>query len=471
MLNRNTKLLISIVCIGALMITIIVMLVLAYSDNNSAKRDAGPNGLKIFDTLIKEAYNAVPLQDSLYNTLPSLNTNTLLFVREDSLIIDDDHLDLLMDFMQSGGEVFISASRISQLLSDRIFHIDDFMEQINRNLVFTEQIGLQNASYINGFTTTFLKDKNKEYVYNKLKGEIPEQQQYIFSPIYFQYKYIDLVYPIIPISNITVDYSINDIDFTNTVFSNADNNFDLDDEFPFENFTPNTETTLLVNYAKIQIGEGALFLHFNPELFTNYFLIREYGFDYLNKVFSYTKAKQILVAKNRHFSSRNNVEEKAPTIPRMQYIYNQPMLRNAWYVLLFAALLFILFRGKRKQRIVPIMAGPQNRSKEFIRNISYLYYKTQNHNSIAEKLAQNFIIDLNTKYGLQLKINRVIEQEDISKIAQKSNMDIPTLSLIISNYNGLKNQTKTAKQLHQLYDCIQSFYTAEAKAKELVSVS
>ena len=50
----------------------------------------------------------------------------------------------------------------------------------------------------------------------------------------------------------------------------------------------------LPNFLKIQYGKGAVFVHTNPVVFTNYFLLKD-TYSYTEQVFSYLPSSTILL--------------------------------------------------------------------------------------------------------------------------------------------------------------------------------
>ena len=49
---------------------------------------------------------------------------------------------------------------------------------------------------------------------------------------------------------------------------------------------------------------------------------------------------------------------------------SQPALRITWRLMLLGLLLYLIFKGKREQRIIPIIKKPENTTVEFAQSIS-----------------------------------------------------------------------------------------------------
>lgn len=135
------------------------------------------------------------------------------------------------------------------------------------------------------------------------------------------------------------------------------------------------------NFIKINYGKGKVYLHTEPLLTTNYYLLRA-NTNYLEDVFSYLPNQ-----KTYWFIEK---EKKVSGSP-MRFILDNPPLRYAWYLLLAGLLVFVLFNIKRKQRIVPIKEPLKNTSLDFIKSIGNLYLQEGDFHDMMAKKAQYFL--------------------------------------------------------------------------------
>ena len=183
----------------------------------------------------------------------------------------------------------------------------------------------------------------------------------------------------------------------------------------------------LVNFAKADYGEGHFYFHTTPLAFTNLFLIKEEGIEYAEKVFSHLSPGPIYwdkVHNERYRPPRRRAGfEESP----LKYILSQPSLKWAWYVLLGMALMYLLFRAKRRQRIIPVLEKNENTSLEFINTIGRLYFIQNNHRQLALKKMKLFLgfvrehynmptKDINESFKTQLATKSEIPRENIDKI-------------------------------------------------------
>ncbi|MEL7161598.1 MAG: hypothetical protein AAFN92_12640, partial [Bacteroidota bacterium] len=89
----------------------------------------------------------------------------------------------------------------------------------------------------------------------------------------------------------------------------------------------------------------------------------------------------------------------------LSYIQEQPPLALAWYLLVVTALLYVIFRGKRRQRVIPRIHRRNNSSKRFIDTLSRLVYQKGNHGALARQELANLRYHLKERFGVRWKEN------------------------------------------------------------------
>lgn len=158
-----------------------------------------------------------------------------------------------------------------------------------------------------------------------------------------------------------------------------------------------------VNFMKIQIGEGTLYLHSTPIAFANLPLTTKEGRAYVERALTHLPDGPLLWDTKSHLPVTPQDELRAsndPTQTPLQYILGQPSLRWAWYVLLAGVLVFLLFRAKRQQRIVPILEPNLNTSLKYIETVGSLYYQQRDHRKLALKQMHFFLVWLRRTYRI-----------------------------------------------------------------------
>lgn len=145
----------------------------------------------------------------------------------------------------------------------------------------------------------------------------------------------------------------------------------------------------------------------------------------------------------------------------MRYIMAQPALQIAFYLTLIMMGLYAGFEMKRRQRIIPIFAKPQNATLEFTETIGRLYYKNQDHKNIAEKRIKYFYEYIRNRYNIQLQHH---DKEFAAILSAKSGLDLQIVHSLAHKINKAKTQKQISEDdlielnmgLMQFYDKVRN---------------
>jgi len=203
------------------------------------------------------------------------------------------------------------------------------------------------------------------------------------------------------------------------------------------------------NFIKVDVGDnnGQFILHTNPFAFTNYHLMDDKE-DYAATVLSYLPKQQI-IWDNNYKSGR-----KIITSP-LRYILKNPALKWAFYISMFGLILFVIFRGKRVQRIIPVVNKLENSTVDFTRTIGELYYQHGDFTNIINKKIQYFLEFVRTNYYLDTS---KLSASFIEKLAAKSSNTKETSKALVDYLVFLKSKTHhTEQELIELNKKIEHF--------------
>jgi hypothetical protein len=135
---------------------------------------------------------------------------------------------------------------------------------------------------------------------------------------------------------------------------------------------------------------------------------------------------------------------------------SQPALKWAYFITLSALLIYLIFEGKRRQRIIPIMEVPQNTSLQFVETIGSLYYNQKDHKSIAEKKITHLLAHIRTKFYLK---TTEIDQEFRNDLSSKSGIVPQQINELFDYISFIQNNEYiTENQLITFNDQIENFY-------------
>ena len=204
-----------------------------------------------------------------------------------------------------------------------------------------------------------------------------------------------------------------------------------------------------INFVKIQYGDGFFYLHTQPFVFTNFNLLKSGNATYAAHALSYLPDWDII------WDDRATVNEDRIDNP-LRYLLSQPALRWAWYISLISLLFFIIFKAKRRQRIVPIIDKLPNTSIDFAKTIGNLYYQQGKPQDIVNKKITFFLEHIRNTYLLD---TQNLNDDFKKKLQSKTGMpqiEIERLVDYIIKLSKLKDIPETSLVL--LHNMIDNFY-------------
>ncbi|MFB9056376.1 DUF4350 domain-containing protein [Mariniflexile ostreae] len=210
-----------------------------------------------------------------------------------------------------------------------------------------------------------------------------------------------------------------------------------------------------VNFLGIPFGEGYIYLHLQPKVFTNYNLLKDNRYNYVNGLLSYLPQTDIYYDSYTkiYTSYGSDVEPKSD----LGWFLEQTSFKWAWYMALLLTLLFMVFNAKRRQRVVKVIHPLQNTSVFFVKTISNLYFETQDHKNLIEKKMAYFLEHI--RNDLKLDTSK-LNDEFIIKLTEKSGKKKEQIAQLIQYISWLKSKNDfTETNLITLNKHIEAFYS------------
>ncbi|MBA6154347.1 DUF4350 domain-containing protein [Gelidibacter maritimus] len=211
----------------------------------------------------------------------------------------------------------------------------------------------------------------------------------------------------------------------------------------------------LTNFLEIPFHEGTVYLHLEPKAFTNYNILKDDRYRYVEGVLSYLPNQTIYFDSYTKFfdSYYGDAEEKSS----LSWFLQQTSFKWAWYLALLLTLLFMIFNAKRRQRIIPIIKPLENTTVGFVKTISNLYYETQDHKNLIDKKITYFLEKIRSEYNLDTPN---LNEEFITKLSQKSGKNKETVKKTINFINWLRTKNEFFEEnLLKLNKHIEEFYS------------
>lgn len=149
-----------------------------------------------------------------------------------------------------------------------------------------------------------------------------------------------------------------------------------------------------VNFIAVDHGNGKIFLNTTPQAFTNFFLLHKDNYEYAERALAYLPQGTTLYWDE--YKKDGKVFQTSP----LYILLGSKSLKWAYYFMLFGALLFILFEGKRKQRAIPVVKPLENQTYNFTRTIASLYLDRKDYKKIASRKIILFLEYIRLHYRL-----------------------------------------------------------------------
>lgn len=203
-------------------------------------------------------------------------------------------------------------------------------------------------------------------------------------------------------------------------------------------------------FVQVNYGKGQFYLHNLPLAFTNYFVVDKSTNRHAFKALSYLP-EQPVFWDEYHKQGRFGDDEKSV----FRYIMSQPALKMAYIITLACLLLFAIFTGKRRQRIIPVIDPPRNVSLDFVHTIGNMYYRKRDHANMAEKLIHHFWMYVRERFGVTGTYLNEDEIQDV--LLRKSGMPEAEAAALQHDLSGPDGKW-TADRLMDLNRRLEVFY-------------
>ena len=338
--------------------------------------DEDPFDLYVLHELLKARPAGLEvLPDSLPQlTLDSSGTANYVFVGNYAYY-DERNITHLLDFVERGNTAFIAAYELPEELAEHLYGPD---------CIYNYDDGIGATNQYNPYNNQY-PYVNVDTVLMSLAGSDSSYQLvnvYNWKPTPTAHAYV-------------ADYYLCDPEIDNEAIGQID--------------------TTYVNFVRLKWGEGNFYFNTNPKYFTNYYLVDSVQHAYARDAMAvlaggpvyWDEASRIPpdVARQRRQASNPRRTLRGRNLlsgnEALSYIQNQPELALAWYLLVVAALLYILFRGKRRQRIIPVIKQRENSSRRFIDTLSRLVFQRGNHAALARQELSNLKFFLLNRFNLR----------------------------------------------------------------------
>lgn len=337
--------------------------------------DQGPRGLYLFTQLLqarigKNKIARINEPSGLYQIKKQRNTYVLI---GEYLALKNDELDTLIDRVNKGSTLLIAYKRITENVLDTLV----------KNSV---------TSYVYDQSCSFKVGENKLKFVHLLQGDTVATEWLGYT-----------------------SRSLRKIEHTKL-----------------------SETHSLVNLLELKLGKGKVVLLTTPELEHNYQQITRSGFDFTNMILSrlsknmdcyfidFAKLNDPSLLDEEEMIEDEDVGK--PDSSYFQFVLENPILRTALLLVFFGLLLFLIFRSKRLQPLVPVLRKRQNMTRSFANTISSIYLSKQYPYGLLQLQRKNFYDAVQLRFYIDLSKKDEDRDKKMISLSEKSNISVDQLN-------------------------------------------
>lgn len=208
------------------------------------------------------------------------------------------------------------------------------------------------------------------------------------------------------------------------------------------------------NFISMQRGNGRIILSSFPYAFTNYNLLAGNNAEYVYKALSYLPEGNLIWDE---YYKAGRVIVNSP----FRYVLSHASLRWAYFTAIAGVVLFMIFMGKRRQRIIPVIKPLPNTTLEFVNTVAQLYYQHGDHKNLAEKKITYFLEHVRSAYGVNAKER---SEELYRMIAARAGTEVESVRSIFNYIDRIETATRVdSDMLEALSTAIERFHATSAR--------
>lgn len=329
-----------------------------------------------------------------FEFLDQAKTGTYFFLNN-SLSFDKSELSRLLQWVEKGNTLFMSANFFSEELLDTL--------------------KLETSTRIPG------TDLSSQPYINLVHPELQQKEPYLFSHD------TQLVY-------------FSKIDTTNHTVLGVGN---------LKSFSQPQEAYPV--FLRSSYGEGTIYMHSFPQAFSNFFMLSNSNYQYAEDLLGYIHGVNPIYWDKYYKTGKTFYSSP------LYILLQNKSLKWAYYFMIIGSLLFIIFEGKRKQRAVAVKAPLKNQTLEYSKTIGDLYLEQKSYRDLALKKIDHFNDYIRQRYRIDTSLKNDKFYREIAEKTEKTEQETRDLYKAFNNITGKTEISKT--ELHELYNIIASYKT------------
>jgi hypothetical protein len=220
----------------------------------------------------------------------------------------------------------------------------------------------------------------------------------------------------------------------------------------------NSEIQGYANFISIPYGAGKITLHLNPMFFVNFQLQRKEGFRHFKKAMNFIDYDEIhyLDFAKESFEDVDATDQLGSmdhSILSEVFKYNS--LKWSFIFFIIGAILFFLFRAKRRQDPIPVFSEKTNDGIGFADTIAGIYYGKNRPHYLLKLMRRNFYEHIKETFYVDL--NNRKSNKSIELLSKKSGYTEKKINYLLTQLDN-KDKSITNEGIFDLDKKLREFY-------------
>lgn len=198
----------------------------------------------------------------------------------------------------------------------------------------------------------------------------------------------------------------------------------------------------------VPVGRGQIIVVSTPLLFTNYGVVDGRNAAYVFRLLS--QMDRLPLIRTEAYMDETAQMQQSP----FRYLLAHRPLRWALYVSLIGIVLFMFFTARRRQRAIPVIAPPVDKSLEFVKLVGTLYFQKKDHADLVRKKYLYFAETVRRLVQVDLEETEN-DSYSFARIARRTGMDSESISTLIHEVRHVAHDTNlkiSVERMKQLID-------------------
>ncbi len=210
------------------------------------------------------------------------------------------------------------------------------------------------------------------------------------------------------------------------------------------------------DFIEVFYGKGRFYLHCEPRALSNYFLLQKINYQYLQNIFQPGSTTPEHVYWDDYYNKKNYPDNSMGSKNAVDLLLQYPATAWAFWLALILLALYILFGGKRRQRIIEKILPNTNTTVAFTETVGRLYLQKKDNRNIAQKMITYFQEHIRKQYYLN---TNQVNDDFITALSRKANVPKETTAALFQSIDMVHNLPEVSdRQLLLLNQQIEYFY-------------